>query len=68
MRAQGRALIRHVLQQDLMTFAYRCFRTVAPRQAYQHNWHLEAMAHHLMACLTGRCQRLILTLPPRGLK
>jgi hypothetical protein len=68
MSAESRTLVRHLLRQDLLTFAHRCFQTVAPGQVYQHNWHLEAIAHQLMACLEGRCRRLILTLPPRGLK
>jgi len=67
MSAESRTLVRHLLRQDLLTFAHRCFQTVAPGQAYQHNWHLEAIAHQLMACLEGRCRRLIVTLPPRGL-
>jgi len=68
MSAESRTLVRHLLRQDFLTFAHRCFQTVAPGQVYQHNWHLEAIACQLMACLEGRCTRLIVTLPPRGLK
>src|SRR5829696_3113606 len=33
-----------------------------------HNWHLEALAYHLGEVAAGRCQRLLITVPPRSLK
>jgi hypothetical protein len=30
MSAESRTLVRHLLRQDLLTFAHRCFQTVAP--------------------------------------
>jgi predicted phage terminase large subunit-like protein len=68
MGLDGRSLIRQALRKDFMTFAYRCFLTVAPGQIYQHNWHVDAIGYRLMECLQGRCRRLVITLPPRGLK
>ena len=46
----------------------RCFTTVAPGRAYQHNWHIDAVAWHLQECYKGRIKRLIITLPLRSLK
>ncbi|MGE3511456.1 MAG: phage terminase large subunit [Vicinamibacterales bacterium] len=41
---------------------------MAPGERYLHNWHIEAIAHHLEECLRGSIKRLIITLPPRSLK
>jgi predicted phage terminase large subunit-like protein len=68
MEKNRHALLHTLLRSDFMCFAHRCFQTVAPGQVYQPSWHLEALGYHLMECLAGRCQRLIITLPPRGLK
>ena len=68
MIVSSRSLYREFLRQDFLSFVHRCFQTVAPGQIYQPNWHLEAVVYSLMACLDGRCKRLIVTLPPRGLK
>ena len=56
------------LQNDFATFIYRTFQTVAPGQAYLHNWHIEAIAWRLQQCLTGDVKRLVVTLPPHSLK
>lgn len=57
-----------LLRSDLSAFVQRSVQTVAPGTDYQHNWHIDAMAHHLSQCLEGRIRRLIVTLPPRNLK
>ena len=64
----GRALLLALLREDLLSFSRRCFQTVVPGQTYQHNWHLEALASKLIYALEGGSRRLIITLPPRGLK
>ncbi len=68
MSTDQRALIDALLRTDLTAFIQRCFQTVAPGQRYLHSWHVEAIAHHLELCRTGRVRRLIITLPPRNLK
>src|SRR5690606_27862591 len=35
---------------------------------YLHNWHNDAIAHHLMQVANGKCRRLVITMPPRSLK
>jgi hypothetical protein len=56
------------LRQDLGAFTERCFYESSPSQTYLHNWHLGALAYHLGEVVAGRCQRLLITLPPRSLK
>jgi hypothetical protein len=56
-----------LLRQNLNAFTERCFYELSPSQTYLHNWHLEALAYHLGEVVAGRCQRLLITLPPRSL-
>jgi len=60
--------LQALLRQHLGAFTERCFYELSPTQAYLHNWHLEALAFHLEEVMAGRCQRLLITLPPRSLK
>lgn len=57
-----------LLRRDLGAFIEKSFRTVTPAQAFDHNWHLDAIAWRLGQCLTGEVRRLIIALPPRNLK
>ena len=66
--AGGIAPLRAVLRQDLSSFIQKAFHTVAGGIAYHHNWHIDALAHHLTLVLDGRIKRLIITMPPRHLK
>jgi hypothetical protein len=68
MSAQDRQLLNLKLRSDLKTFIHRTFQTVAPAQTFQRNWHIDAMAWHLQRCVSGEIKRLLITLPPRGLK
>ena len=68
MITEPRVLLGAVLRNDLVAFTQRCFQTVSPGQRYFHNWHIEAVAHHLELCRARRIRRLIVTLPPRNLK
>ena len=61
-------LFNALLRQDLTSFIHRCFQTVNPGRTFVPNWHIEAIAWHLAQCLYGRITRLIISLPPRGLK
>jgi predicted phage terminase large subunit-like protein len=56
------------MRNDLKTFIYRTFKTVAPGQKYCGNWHIDAMAYLLQRCAIGSIKRLLITLPPRHLK
>lgn len=66
--ASGRRVLDAVLRQDLGAFTERCFRELEPARSYHHNWHLDAIAHHLELVAKGRCRRLVITMPPRSLK
>jgi predicted phage terminase large subunit-like protein len=39
-----------------------------PGERYLGNWHIDAIAEHLMQCARGDIKRLIITVPPRSLK
>ncbi len=58
----------HVFREDLSAFIEKAFTVVSPGQTYRHNWHIDLIADRLQACADGRIKRLIVTLPPRGLK
>ena len=60
--------LQALLRQDFGDFAERGFNKISPSQGYLHNWYLEALAYHLREVMTGRCQRLLITMPPRSLK
>ena len=62
--AQYRALLR----QDFGSFAHRAFNHLYPTQKFLLNWDSEVIAAKLDECRTGKCQRLIITKPPRSLK
>lgn len=53
---------------DLRIFTQRAFHTVDPGAEYLHNWHVDCMAEHLMACEKREISRLIINVPPRYLK
>lgn len=62
------ALLRAVLRTDLSSFIQKSVATVDPGCAYQHNWHIDAIAHALEQIAAGKIKRLIITMPPRSLK
>jgi hypothetical protein len=68
MRQAEHDLLGLTLRTDLGTFTHRTFQTVAPGQRFLPNWHIEAIAYHLMLCMSGRIKRLIISVPPRNLK
>lgn len=61
-------LLKTALQCHLSTFIQRSFQTTSPGRAYQDNWHIDAIAHHLTLAAEGSIKRLIITTPPRMLK
>ena len=67
-RIDRRDVFRALLRQDLSSFIQRSFMTVDPGATYLHNWHIDAIAHHLEQVAKGEILRLIITMPPRSMK
>jgi hypothetical protein len=63
-----RRRLHAALRTRLGFFIRKAFHTVDPGRPYEHNWHLDALAHVLEACGRGEIRRLIITLPPRHMK
>jgi hypothetical protein len=57
-----------VLRQDFCAFIERSFYQINPQTRFLWNWHVETMAEKLEACRRGKIHRLIINVPPRGLK
>lgn len=53
---------------DYPTFVSRVMATLEPGTRYQHNWHIDLIAHHLEQVRAGTCTRLMVNLPPRSMK
>ncbi len=60
--------IQALVREDLMAHTYKVFETTTGEGELKHNWHLDALTHHLTQCYLGNIRRLIITLPPRSLK
>jgi predicted phage terminase large subunit-like protein len=63
-----RQLLNLALRNEFSCFAQRTVQTVSTSEPYQHNWHLDVMAHYLQLVANGDINRLIINLPPRYLK
>jgi predicted phage terminase large subunit-like protein len=61
-------LLDALLRQRFDAFVGRTFNELNPGTEYLPNWHIEAIEHQLMRCVTGEVTRLIITMPPRSLK
>jgi hypothetical protein len=61
-------LVSAILRSDFYSFVQAIFPIVSPNAAFAPNWHIEAIAYALTRVLKGEIKRLIITLPPRGLK
>jgi predicted phage terminase large subunit-like protein len=57
-----------IYRTDFSTFVGKCFHTLVPGSAYQMNWHILALAHHVEMVRLGKIRRLIINSPPRSLK
>jgi predicted phage terminase large subunit-like protein len=57
-----------LLRNDFASFIERSFVELNPQTAYIPGRHIEMMAAKLEACRQGNVRRLIINLPPRGLK
>jgi len=62
-----RRLLEAILRQNLSAFTERCFNELEPAHRYLHNWHLDAIAHHLSQVAKGECKRLVITVPRQRL-
>lgn len=64
----SRRTFQAFLRTDLSSFIHRSFLELVPGEPYLPNWHIDAIAEHLMLCAEGNIKRLIITVPPRSLK
>jgi predicted phage terminase large subunit-like protein len=58
----------YVLRRDFVSFIQRSFYELNPQTQFIPGPHIELMAAKLEACRRGKIKRLIINLPPRGLK
>ncbi len=65
-RRLRQTLIR-LAREDLGVFVAGAFRQLR-YEPYLRNWHVDAIAHHLMGAVAGDHRRLIITMPPRTMK
>jgi predicted phage terminase large subunit-like protein len=59
---------REKLLSDFGAFCRRAWKEIEPGKALEWSWHHEYVAEHLMLCYEREITRLIVTMPPRGLK
>ena len=64
----SRAFLDRVLREDFVLFVRRVFQTVSPGDEFLANWHHDAIAWALEEIELGLNRRLIVNVPPRGLK
>lgn len=60
-------MTRGLAHEDFTFFVFRAFRELHGRSLVP-NWHIKAIAHHLVKSTLGDERRLIITMPPRSLK
>ncbi len=64
----GSRIYKFLLRQCFGAFAENVFRTLAPSEGFQPNWHIDLICDRLEQVRRGKIRRLIINLPPRGLK
>ncbi len=57
------AIDRAIAKHGLSAYLRRAW-PVADSETYLHNWHMDAIAEHLEACITGDIKRLLINVPP----
>jgi predicted phage terminase large subunit-like protein len=62
------SLLRNLLPNNLNAFAQAVFNRVSPNADYTHNWHIDCICEHLMACYRKEITRLIINIAPRSMK
>ncbi|MDH5528420.1 MAG: phage terminase large subunit [Paracoccaceae bacterium] len=60
--------INALLRISFLAFVEKVFETLHPGQTMEDKWHIEAICYELMRVANGENLRLMLNLPPRGLK
>lgn len=58
----------YILRRDFMSFIERSFYELNPQTKFLSGPHIELIATKLEACRHGKIKRLIINVPPRGLK
>jgi predicted phage terminase large subunit-like protein len=66
--AKYRERTREKLLSDFGAFCRRAWKEIEPGKPLEWSWHHEYVAEHLMLCYEREITRLIVTMPPRGLK
>ena len=66
--AADRRLYQMLLRQRFGAFADKVFCTLSPGEIFQPNWHIDLICDRLEQIRRGKIRRLIINLPPRGLK
>ena len=61
-------IYKFLLRQCFGAFAEKVFHTLPPGEVFQANWHIELICDRLEHVRGGKIRRLIINLPPRGLK
>lgn len=61
-------LHRFKLQSDLRVFVKHFWSVLEPATPLQWNWHLDLLCEYLTLVAQGKCRRLIINVPPRGMK
>lgn len=63
-----RRFYQMLLRQRFGAFAEKVFHTLSPGEDFQANWHIDLICDRLEQVRRGEIRRLIINLPPRGLK
>ncbi|MGI8484480.1 MAG: phage terminase large subunit, partial [Thermomicrobiales bacterium] len=58
----------NLAERRLRHFVKQAWPVVEPSTPYLHNWHIDALADHLEATLTGDIRNLLIMMPPRAMK
>ena len=64
----GRRAYELLLRQCFEAFADKVFHILSPGEVFKANWHIELICDRLEKVRGGKIRRLIINLPPRGLK
>ena len=57
-----------ILRNNFQAFAQKSFVELNPGATWAHNWHIDAICHHLDQVRAGQITRLLVNMPPRSLK
>ena len=59
---------REYCSRSLVNFIRQAWHVLEPGTAYNHGWHIDAMAEHLTAVTNGQIKRLLINVPPGTMK